>query len=43
VDYLERHNGLVYDQKGIMSIVVDFYKNLFAKEPNTNIKLGSHS
>jgi hypothetical protein len=42
VDCLERHNGLVYDQKGIMSIVVDFYKNLFAKEPDTNIKLGSH-
>jgi hypothetical protein len=40
VDYLEGPNGLVYDQKGMMTITVDFYKKLFAKELEANMKLG---
>jgi hypothetical protein len=35
----EGPNGLVEDQKGMMEIVVDFYRNLFAKEAWINIKL----
>jgi hypothetical protein len=42
IDCLEGPIGLVYDQKGMMQIVVDFYKKLFAKEPDVNVKLGPH-
>ena len=31
---------LVYDEKGMMDIAVDFYKKLFAKESDANVKLG---
>jgi hypothetical protein len=31
----------VYDQKGMMQIAVDFYKSLFAKEPESGVNLGS--
>jgi hypothetical protein len=31
----------VYDQKGMMQIAVDFYKILFAKEPESGVNLGS--
>lgn len=40
VDCLEGPNGLVYNQKGTMAIAVDFYKKLFAQEPDPGIKLG---
>ena len=40
VDCLEGPSGLVYDQKGMMKIAVDFYKNLCAKESEPNVKLG---
>jgi hypothetical protein len=40
VECLESPNGLVFDQKGMMGIAVDFYKNLFAKEPEVPVKLG---
>jgi hypothetical protein len=33
---------LVYDQKGMMKIAVDFYKNLFAKESGAHVKLGPY-
>jgi hypothetical protein len=39
VEVLEVPNGLVEDQKGMMDIAVDFYRNLFAKEDWINIKL----
>jgi len=35
-------SGVVYDQKGMMQIAVDFYKNLFAKETDSNVKLGDN-
>lgn len=35
-------SGLVYDKKGMMQIVVDFYKNLFAKETDSSVKLGDN-
>jgi hypothetical protein len=37
IDCLEGPIGLVYDQKSMMQIVVDFYKKLFAKEPDVNV------
>lgn len=40
IEYLEGPNGQVHDQKGMLKIVVDFYKHLFAKEQDSNIKLG---
>lgn len=33
---------MVYDQKGMMKIAVDFYKTLFAKEEDGGVKLGSN-
>jgi hypothetical protein len=41
IDCLESPSGLVYDQKGMMQIAVDFYKILFAKEPESGVNLGS--
>lgn len=41
MDDLESSTGLVYDQKGMMKIAVDFYKNLFAKEEESGLKLDS--
>lgn len=35
-------SGLVYDQKGMMQIAVDFYKNLFAKEIDSGVILGDN-
>ena len=32
IECLESPTGLVYDQKGMMRVAVDFYKNLFAKD-----------
>jgi hypothetical protein len=34
--------GLVEDQDGMIKIVVDFYKNLFASEKSVGIKLGQN-
>ncbi|CAD6339566.1 unnamed protein product [Miscanthus lutarioriparius] len=39
VEVLEESNGLVEDQKGMMEIAIDFYRNLFAKEDRINVKL----
>lgn len=36
---LENPTSLVYDQKGMIKIAVDFYKNLFAKEMDSVVKL----
>lgn len=41
MESLESPSDLVYDQKSMMKIAVDFYKNLFAKEEDLGIKLGS--
>lgn len=41
VEVLEGPNGLVADQKGMMSIAVDFYKTLFAKENRIEAKFNS--
>jgi mannosylglycoprotein endo-beta-mannosidase len=42
IDYLEGPNGYVYDQKGMFQIAVNFYKSLFAKEPDSGVRLGSN-
>lgn len=36
---MESNAGLVYDQKGMMRVALDFYKNLFAKDPDSTLKL----
>jgi hypothetical protein len=41
MECLESPTGLVYDQQGRTKVAVDFYKNLFAKEEDLGIKLGS--
>lgn len=41
IDCLESPTGLVSNQKGMMRIEVDFYKALFAKEDDVNVKLGN--
>jgi hypothetical protein len=41
IDCLQGPTGLVYDQKGMMKIAVDFYKDLFAKEEDLGVRLGS--
>lgn len=41
IDYLEGSNGYVYDKKGMMKIAVEFYKSLFAKEPDAGVRLSS--
>jgi len=40
IECLESPTSLVYDQKGMMRVAVDFYKNLFAKDPEPFFKLG---
>jgi plasmid maintenance system killer protein len=39
IDFLEGPAGHVTDQKGMMDVVVGYYKNLFAKEDRGDIKL----
>jgi phage pi2 protein 07 len=39
IECLESPTRLVYDQKGIMKVAIDFYKNLFAKEIDSGVKL----
>jgi hypothetical protein len=39
IECLESPTGLVHDQKGMLKIVVDFYKNLFAKEADPGVRL----
>jgi plasmid maintenance system killer protein len=39
IDFLESPMGHVFDQKGMMDIVVGFYKNLFAKEDRGGLGL----
>lgn len=39
IEVLEGPNGLVEDQKGMLDIAVNFYKNLFAKEDRTRVCL----
>jgi hypothetical protein len=39
IECLESEAGLVYDQKGLMKVALDFYKNLFAKDPEPEIGL----
>jgi hypothetical protein len=41
IDCLQGPGGLVYDQKGMMKVAVDFYKELVAKEENSGVRLGS--
>jgi len=41
IDCLQDPACLVYDQKGMMKVAVDFYKELFAKEENSGVRLGS--
>ena len=38
----EHPTGLVYDQKGMMRVAVDFYKKLFAKDSEHGFKLGQN-
>lgn len=40
VECLMGPTGLVYDNKGMLNIAVDFYKKLFAKEDKSNVSLG---
>lgn len=40
IEYLEGPTGHVYDQKGILKVAVDFYKELFAKEADPGVQLG---
>ena len=42
VDCLEGPTGLVYDQKGMMQIAVEFYKKLFDKEDDVSVKLSAN-
>jgi hypothetical protein len=39
INCLESPTGLVHDQKGMMKVAVDFYKNLFAKEEDPGLTL----
>ena len=41
IDCLQDPACLVYDQKGMMKVAVDFYKELFAMEENSGVRLGS--
>lgn len=40
VDCLESPVGLVYDQKRKMEVAVKFYKDLFAKESDSGVRVG---
>jgi len=42
IECLESPTGLVYDQKGMMRVAIDFYKKLFAKDPEPFFKLGQN-
>lgn len=39
IECLESPTGLVYDQKGMLRIAVEFYKNLFSKELDSGARL----
>lgn len=39
---LEGPAGLVEDQEGMMGIVVEFYKNLFAREERAEVSLSEN-
>jgi hypothetical protein len=39
IECLESPSDLVYDQKGMMRVAVDFYKNLFAQDPDPGLIL----
>lgn len=41
INCLQGPTGLVHDQKGMMKVAVDFYKELFAKEDDLGVRLGS--
>jgi len=41
IEVLEGPNGLVEDQKGMLDIVVAFYKKLFAREERGSVRLAN--
>lgn len=41
IDFLMGPHGHVHDQQGMLNIALDFCKNLFAKEPDVGVHLGS--
>lgn len=40
IECLEGQEGLIFDQQGMLKIVVDYYKKLFAREDDPKVELG---